>query len=508
MGISSYQYPAHKLEEAWKEALFNQFHDVLAGTSIETARDQACREFSAAISAGERLIHDGVQAIANALDTRGDGFPLVLVNPTGNDFSGIFSADVYVPRAQKKPLRLRDVKGEEILYCETDYHNTAPESRKGILFEAQIPAFGYAVYRVIGEGPNTENTLPAIRASETCLDNGIVRMELDEKTGCPSLIKKGGKQLLAAPCRVQVFYDDRGAWGETVYEEKTVGVFERVRSYVVEANAMRAVLRVLLAFEHSEMRIDYILEKGSDILKMDVRLHNMEKHRQIDFCMPVKAEQPSVLTETAFLAEEKIDCEDTNTEHYQHRFADVSGADGSGIAIINDSIYACRQVKNEYCLILSRSSVYARGKGGPLAEDMGTAFMDQGTWDYELRLIPHTKKIQKQRLFTEADFLHMPPEYLGDSNHTGERWLRTGSLLQIEKENAVVSCLKNGFRDPGSLVLRIFETEGKGGSCRICGMGNQAEAALAPWQIKTLTLTKEGLKECDMLERPARGQET
>lgn len=39
-------------------------------------------------------------------------------------------------------------------------------------------------------------------------------------------------------------------------------------------------------------------------------------------------------------------------------------------------------------------------------------------------------------------------------------------------------------------------------------MGNQAEAALAPWQIKTLTLTKEGLKECDMLERPARGQET
>ena len=113
----------------------------------------------------------------------------------------------------------------------------------------------------------------------------------------------------------------------------------------------------------------------------------MEKHRQIDFCMPVKAEQPSVLTETAFLAEEKIDCEDTNTEHYQHRFADVSGADGSGIAIINDSIYACRQVKNEYRLILSRSSVYARGKGGPLAEDMGTAFMDQGTWDYKLLLL-------------------------------------------------------------------------------------------------------------------------
>lgn len=507
MGVSAYRYPAEKLEEAWKETLFNQFHDVLAGTSIEPARAQACREFSASISMAERLIHDGVQAIANALDTRGDGFPLILINPTGKEFCGVFAADVYVPRAQKKLLRLRDVKGAEIQHCETAYHNRAPESRKGILFEARVPAYGYAVYRMIQEGPNVENTEPAIKASRTELDNGILKVRLDERTGCPSSLQKGDCSLLESPCSVKVFYDDRGAWGETVFQEKLVGEFEAVRSYVAEQNALRAVVRVLLAWERSEMRIDYILEKGSDVLKLDVRLHNSEKHRQIDFCVPVRAKQPVVLTETAFLAEAKVRCDDSNTEHYQHRFADVSDAGGSGIAILNDSVYACAQKGNEYRLILSRSSVYARGGGGPLCEDLDQGFMDQGTWDYQLRLIPHDTVIKKSRLFAEADFLHMPVEYLGDSNHTGEKWLRTGALLKTEGENAAVSCIKQSLESPGELVLRVFETEGRGGSFTAELGENRMETQLTPWQIKTFRLTQDGFAACDMLERPVTGED-
>ena len=172
MGAESWETPVKRLEYAWKEALFNQFHDVLAGTSIEPSRAQACREFDTAISIAEHTVYDGIQAIANALDTRGDGFPLVLVNPCGQEFEGVFAADVYVPRAQKKPLRMRDPKGEEIFCCETGYRNRTPDSRKVILFEAKIPAWGYSVYRVIGEGPNAMEQPPCIRASERMLDNG------------------------------------------------------------------------------------------------------------------------------------------------------------------------------------------------------------------------------------------------------------------------------------------------------------------------------------------------
>lgn len=370
LGIASYAPPFKQLEKAWKEALFNQFHDVLAGTGIEPARDAACLEVAGAIAQAKHIIRDGLQAVANAVDTRGDGFPLVLFNPTGADFSGVFAANVYVPRAGKKPIRLRNEKGAEIPYAVTAYQNWAPDSRRTLLFETKIPAYGYTVCRIIHEGPNQENTMPALRAAKTELDNGILNVTLDEETGCPASIQRDGKELLSASAAVKVFYDDRGAWGEKVYEEKLLGAFRMTKGCVLEANSMRCILRVFLEWERSEMRVDYMLEKGSDVLKADIRLHNMEKHRQIAFCLPVRAKKPAVVTETAFLAENKIDCMDANREHYQHRFADLSDEKGSGIALINDSVYACAQAGNEYRLILSRSSVHARGNGGPLTEDL------------------------------------------------------------------------------------------------------------------------------------------
>ncbi len=505
MGVTSYRYPAQKLEEAWKRTLFCQFHDILAGTSIETARNAAVREFGASAAIGEEVIHNGVQAIANGIDTRGDGGPLLLVNPTSAEFDGVFEAEVYVPRATKKPLRLRDPYGAEIYACESWYHNSAPESRKTILFQAKVPAYGFAVYRVLGEGPNDESAPPAIKADLLSMDNGVIRLLLDEKTGLPSSLKKAGKEMLSPGAAVKIFYDDRGAWGETIFCGEEKGQFQVTRSRMIEDNALRAVLRVFLRDGETELRIDYIIEKDSDVLKMSLRLENTKKHRLIALCLPVAEKTPSVFTETAFLAEQKIDCKGENPEYYQHRFADLVKENGSGLAVLNDSVYGCMQIGNEYRLILARSAVHARGGGGPLEEDLDYAYMDQGVWDYECRLIPHEKAMPKMRLFQEADLLHMPVEYLGDSAHQGMRFESHGAALKTVTENAVVSCLKESLAEPGSFVLRVFETEGKGGSVRIWYQNDECQILLSPWQIKTAKWTKEGFTECDLLERQIGG---
>lgn len=501
IGINSWQYPSEKLEEAWKKTLFCQFHHILAGTSIETARDAAVREFGASIAAAEDIIHNGIQAIVNALDTRGDGFPLLLVNPTSTDFEGVYEAEVYVPRAKKRLLRLRDPYGAEIYACESWYHNSSPDSRKTILFEAKVPAYGFAVYRVLGEGPNDETARTAIYADGLTLDNGVIRLVLDEKTGLPVSIQKAGRNLIGEGCAVKVFYDDRGAWGESIFDGEEKGRFQMTRSRLIEDNALRAVLRVFLTHGKNDLRIDYILEKDSDMVKMKLRLHNTEKHRLIALCIPAAEKTPAVWTETAFLAEHKIDELGENPEYYQHRFADLVQDDESGLAVLNDSVYGCMQVDREYRLILTRSAVHARGAGGPLEEDMDHAYMDQGVWDYECWLIPHDKAIPKQRLFEEADRMHMPVEYLGDSNHRGSRFESHGSALHVYTENASVSCMKRGYSDTESLIVRAFETEGKGGIVRVAFGNQDYQFELEPWQIKTIRQTPQGIHECDLLER-------
>lgn len=100
---------------------------------------------------------------------------------------------------------------QELPCYETLYHNSAPESRKGIVFEADVPAYGYSVYRIVYEGPEAAPSLPVIQAEETLLDNGVVRVTFDKEKGCPSSILMDGKELLGGSCGIGVYYDDRGA---------------------------------------------------------------------------------------------------------------------------------------------------------------------------------------------------------------------------------------------------------------------------------------------------------
>lgn len=502
LGRKGYRYPQKRLAHAWKQMLFNQFHDVLAGTSIEPARNAACLEFGGAIAAARDMIDCAVQAIANGIDTRGDGFPLLLCNPVGADFEGVFAACVYVPRAQKKNLRVRDFSGKEIPCVESGYRNDAPESRKMILFEAKVPAYGYAVYRMIFEGPDIKMEDEAIRADQTALDNGILKVVFDDRTGAPASIVKNGRELLERGSCFAVYEDDRGAWGEHVFDGKECGSFSLIRSRVVEANAMRAVLRCFLEYGKSEMMVDYILEKGSDRLKVSMKLRNAEKQKLITWNIPTAAKAPAVYTETGFLAENKVNCDDTNIEHYQHRFAQIEDqSDGSGIAVINDCIYGFHQVKSEYRLILLRNSSFARGGRGYLEENLEGKFMNQGTYDYQFVLIPHEGMMPKKRLFVEADFLQMPVEYLGDSCHAGESWLCRNTALQMELDNMHASVIKQSEEDAGALVVRVFETEGCGGRAVLKDGAVWTAVNAGPWQIRTVKRVQDGFSECNMLER-------
>lgn len=502
LGREGFVYPHAELERAWKQMLFNQFHDVLAGTSIEPARNAACFEFGGAIATAQEIIDRAVQAIANGIDTRGDGFPLLLVNPVGADFEGVFAASVYVPRAQKKNLRIRDFSGREIPYAESSYHNDAVESRKVILFEAKVPAYGYSLYRVICEGPDIKMEEEPIRAACQKLDNGILKVTFDEETGAPASIVKNGKELLEKSSCFCVYEDDRGAWGEHVFDGKECGCFHVTGSRVIEENRMRAVVRYFLEYGKSEMMADYVLEKDSDKLKVNIKLRNAEKQKLITWNIPVSVKNPVVYTETGFLAENKVDCFDSNIEHYQHRFAQLEDRNGgSGIAVINDCVYGFHQAKNEYRLILLRNSSFARGGRGPLEENLEGNFMNQGTFDYRFVLIPHESTMTKKRLFVEADFLQMPLEYLGDSCHTGRSWLCRDTAIRLELNNMHASVIKQSVYETGELVARVFETEGIGG-CAVLKVGDaQTIIEAEPWQIKTVKLMQDGFAACNMLER-------
>ena len=50
-----------------------------------------------------------------------------------------------------------------------------------------------------------------------------------------------------------------------------------------------------------------------------------------------------------------------------------------------------------------------------------------------------------------------------------------------------------------SLVFRMYETEGKGGSVQLCCGRANTTVNLEPYQIRTVKLSEEGFTACDHL---------
>src|SRR5213076_373555 len=66
--LGAQRYPLDELGKAWQLLLFNQFHDTLAGTSIEPAYEDARDQLGHASSIASSVFNRSVQGIARRID--------------------------------------------------------------------------------------------------------------------------------------------------------------------------------------------------------------------------------------------------------------------------------------------------------------------------------------------------------------------------------------------------------------------------------------------------------
>ena len=76
-------YPRERLEAAWKQVLFNQFHDVLPGSAIEPSYDDARDQLGEAVAIAKRITTRAHNVIARRIDIPYEvgSQPLVVFNP-------------------------------------------------------------------------------------------------------------------------------------------------------------------------------------------------------------------------------------------------------------------------------------------------------------------------------------------------------------------------------------------------------------------------------------------
>lgn len=463
------RYPGDELTEAWEKMLFNQFHDVLAGTSIARACEDVYTWYEQALAAAQKALTASLQSLAANIDTSNLAEPLLVFNP--------------LPWPREEVVSAPDHAG---------------------YFIAELPTLGWMVY--------DKSALPTFAGEDVSvsvdhLENELIRAEFAADGTVTSLLDKrtGAEMLAGAGNRLIVIDDPSDTWSHGVesYRDE-MGVFTVAQHpQVIEDSPVQSTIRFHLEWDNSAATLDVSLVAGSPRLDFNLILDWHQRHQLLKVAFPVGVENPQATYEIPYAA---ITRPADGHEESGQRWIDVSGNQDEqtvGLALLNDCKYGFDILGGEMRMTVTRSPIYAFH--GPEVPDPSKhyEYLDQGEISVRYALLAHPGPWQQANLAREGWALNNPPIVYPEASHPGDLPARA-SLCEVGPENVVLPAIKQA-EDSDDLIVRLYETAGQVTDAWFALPREQRrwEFTLQPFEIKTFRLTPGGdLQETDLLERP------
>lgn len=505
--LSNGQEAQKEYTRAWKAILFNQFHDIMAGTSIEPAYTDARESFGAALHTAAVGLNAAIQSISWHIDIpMEEGMrPLVVFNPHA------FPAKLEVEMetlALKEGMVLLDDEDNEIP-MQTVQSLASANGRCRIAFIADMPALGYRTYRLAVR--QTRKVFEEIRAEGSRVENEWFEIEWDEETGyITSFIKKNdGMQYFDGPAAVPVVMEDKSdTWSHGVLcFDKEIGRFRATCVRQVESGPVKCVIRV--TSEHGSSRIiqDFSIYKELDFIRVKTTIDWHEKQAMLKLSFPMKMNYRRNTHEIPYGVAQR---EPDGQEYPIQTFVDVEGTNPgldtnmNGLSILNDGKFAASTTRKAVALTLLRSPAYANHEPYELDEAMEYVYLDQGVQTFTYGLYPHDGNWESAQTVRRSRELNRKPIALFETYHKGEL-PQSLSFLEISEPNIMLTVLKEAEDGSQDLILRMYETAGRKTEATLFlkTLKKEIKTTFTPFEIKTLRLSARDLgkaEENNMLE--------
>jgi alpha-mannosidase len=196
-------YPLQRLNDAWTLAMGAHFHDLAAGTATPRSYEFAWNDDVIALNQFAGVLNSAVEGVSAAMDTQTKGIPVVIFNPLNIAREDVVEATVDFPTGIPKAVRVTSPDGKDV---------AAQISGGKVVFLASLPSVGYAVYDVqAADGSSAPSS--SLQVSKEGLENAYYRVRLNQDGDVASIFdKQNGKELLAAPARLAISYDNPQNW--------------------------------------------------------------------------------------------------------------------------------------------------------------------------------------------------------------------------------------------------------------------------------------------------------
>jgi alpha-mannosidase len=195
-------YPMQRLNDAWTLVMGSHFHDLGAGTATPRSYEFAWNDDVIALNQFADVFQDGTQGVAAAMNTATTGVPIIVFNPLNIAREDIVEAKVAFPEATPQSVHVFSPDGDEV---------PSQVSEGKVIFLAKVQSVGFAVYDVRPGGGAALSS--QLRVSDNELENDSYRVRLNADGDVASIFDKSlNKELLAAPARLAISYDNPVQW--------------------------------------------------------------------------------------------------------------------------------------------------------------------------------------------------------------------------------------------------------------------------------------------------------
>jgi len=482
-------YPHDRLRDLWETLLFNQFHDILCGTSIPRAMRDAVEALGGVVQGADDVLNTAVRRLAAIIAPAADraDATFVVFNLTGTRVHAPLEHEPWIDRRVDEPRRLLDDEGGEVAYQAIDAEAFVPRLRR-IVFAADVPAFGYRVYRFV-RGEPAAPIAPALVASPQFLESAAWRLEIDQATGGIAALvdKRAGRDVFGGTAHLPIVVDDPSdTWSHGLDRFGTEGAeFRCERVEVVEGGPLRAAVRTHARTGDSMVTSTYLLHDDPALpLEIRVRVDWRERGRLLRLHYPVSVDAPAFRYEVPSGSAERPP---DGREWPGQRWVLVSGSDGYGLAVASDAAYSYAADGASLYVTALRSPVYAYHDPYTLDPDAEYPYMDQGEHTFTMRLVAGPR-VGPRDAHHLADGLTRPLVATPHVSRGGEGPWQAG-LLAPESGSSVATWLK-GAEDGDGLILRLLEIAGSPDTVILRPLGDRH--ALGPHGIVTLRSGPDG----------------
>jgi len=500
-------------QQAWKGVLFNQFHDILAGTSIEPAYKDARDLYGESISIASRGLNDALQTLSwnINIEEEKDMKPIVVFNPhswpikTNVEFEAGLFRNYLLPDT----FIIEDVNGNEVPYQFVDSIAKIP-NRKRVSFLADVPALGYSTFKL--RPVKGSKDFDSVKMTDYTMENERFKLMVDPESGAiKSLFDKKieveiFKDVAALP---HVIKDVTNPWGPPhLHLDEVVGVFKPVKIKILEEGAVKGIIRVISKYQASTVIQDFIMYKDKNVIEVNVKVNWQETFKALTLRFPIALSQQSATYEIPY---GHMNREASGEEEPMQNWVDVTGTINKekpeiyGLSILNDGKYAAAVKEDTISLTILRSPIFASHDPNILTIEREEEydFIDQGLQSFTYSMLPHENGWEEAGTVRHALELNQKAQVVVESYHNGSLPLRA-SYISIDQDNIVLTALKKA-EDNDDLIARFYETHHEATKTKISFQCWNRNIALefGPSEIKTIRIPKninEEISETNLIE--------